>query len=584
MTCVRQGHPAELKDENGIFVGVTITRSGFYPRVGKRLLDIGLALPLVILATPGFVLIAVMICLDSRGPVLWIQSRLGRDGRLFRVLKFRTMTHRLDRVPRQVFGRDPEVTRCGYWLRRFKIDELPQLVNVLRGDMSLVGPRPALPEQLNDYNQFSLQRLEVRPGMTGLAQVYGNIHLSWPQRWRFDRLYCRRVSLGLDLWILVRTVVVIFLGERRFHRVIPVASTSRAARANPRIVLAGSVTSSRLTLEALVDHQADVVGVLGLAPAAAAGMSGYVRLADLAERTGVPCVEFSTINDPEIVEQVRAWAPDLLFVVGLSQMVMTPLLDLPRLATIGYHPTPLPAGRGRAPLAWLTLDGTDGAATFFEMTSQADAGALLAQEGFEVSPGDYVGDVQQAQFAAIRRALEAWLPRLLAGDWEPRLQDERRATWNGRRSPADGLIDWKRPASEIESLVRAVSRPFPGAYTYAQGKKLMVWRAELEKERPIRGVTGRILENDADRGTLVQTGAGLLWLVEIGWSDGDEETENPRLPVGGRLGLAVEDSLARMAAQVEELHRRVIELEENRFLDVKRQDIPHARFGDRAAS
>ena len=565
-------------------MGSNSTRSGFYPRVGKRLLDIGLALPLVILVAPGLVLVSVMICLDSRGPLLWIQARLGRDGRTFRALKFRTMTHRPGRALRQVFGHEPDVTRVGYWLRRFKIDELPQLFNVLWGDMSLIGPRPALPEQLSEYDRFSRQRLEVRPGMTGLAQVHGNIYLTWPQRWRLDQLYCRRVSLGLDLWILVRTVAVVFLGEQRFRRNNPADPSLGVGRANPRIVLAGSVSSSRLTLEALVRHGANVVGVLGLAPAAAGQTSGYVRLADVAESVGLSCVEFQSINDVEIVERVRDWAPDLLFVVGLSQMVHQPLLDLPRQAPVGYHPTALPAGRGRAPLAWLTRDGIDGAATFFVMTEEADAGGILVQEPFEVSRTDYVGDVQQVQFQAIRRALDRWLPDLLAGRWEPRSQDESQATFNGRRAPADGLIDWCQSAREIQALIRSVSRPFPGAYSYARGEKLIVWRAEVETRCPIRGVVGRILETDPERGALVQTGEGLLWLVETETVNGAGESGPSHMVVGARLGMAVEDSLARVLVQVEELKRRITELEESRFPALKRQDIPHAHIGDRAAS
>ena len=565
-------------------MGGTTFRSGFYPRLGKRLLDIGVALPLLILAAPCLFVFAVVIRLDSRGPILWIQSRLGQDGRLFRAIKFRTMTHRPSRVPRQVFGRDPEVTRVGYWLRRFKIDEWPQLLNVLRGEMSLVGPRPALPEQLSLYDRNSRQRLDVRPGLTGLAQVHGNIYLTWPRRWRFDRLYCRRLSFGLDLWILARTVAVVLFGERRFCRVNAAVSPPEAGQVNPRIVLAGSVNSSRLTLEALVRHKAHIVGVLGLAPEAAANTSGYVCLADAAERAGLPCVEFSDINHPDIVEQVRDWAPDLLFVVGLSQMVKSPLLELPRQAGVGYHPTRLPAGRGRAPLPWLTLDAANGAATFFVMTGEADAGGILAQETFDVSPTDYVGDVAKAQFEAIERALEAWIPLLLAGHWNPRPQHDDLATWNGRRAPADGLIDWNRPAGEIHSLIRAVSRPFPGAYSHHHGQKLVVWRAELESELPFRGVTGRILKIDPERGALVQTGDGLLWLVEVKRIDSDGETTSPRLAVGSRLGMAVEDGQAAMMVQIEKLQRRVTQLEHGRFPALTRQDIPHAHLGDRAAS
>lgn len=115
-------------------------------------------------------------------------------------------------------GADVGVTRAGYWLRRFKIDELPQLWNVLVGDMSLVGPRPAMPQQLDELDEVGRMRLLVRPGLTGLAQVNGNIFLTWPQRWQFDRQYVENVTFITDVGIMLRTALVILLGERRFAK------------------------------------------------------------------------------------------------------------------------------------------------------------------------------------------------------------------------------------------------------------------------------------------------------------------------------------------------------------------------------
>ena len=123
-----------------------------------------------------------------------------------------------------------------------------------------------------------------------------------------------------------------------------------------RIVLAGSVGSSRLTLQALLRHRANVVGVLELQPDVPSAISGFARLNDVAAEANVPCVGFQKLNEPEIVSQVREWQPDLLFVVGLSQLVKAELLSVPKLACVGFHPTLLPRGRGRAPVAWLVLD------------------------------------------------------------------------------------------------------------------------------------------------------------------------------------------------------------------------------------
>jgi lipopolysaccharide/colanic/teichoic acid biosynthesis glycosyltransferase len=202
-----------------------------YQTFGKRLLDLSLTVPLLLLAAPLFAVVALLIKLNSRGPVFFVQERLGRGGRILRILKFRSMTDRLRTSHQEIFGKTDEVTAVGYWLRRFKIDELPQLWNVVRGDMSLVGPRPALPSQLSEYTELARRRLQVRPGLTGLAQVHGNIHLSWPERWVYDAQYVERVTLAHDLWIIARTIGVVVLGEQRFLKKPPRAESMNHRRA-----------------------------------------------------------------------------------------------------------------------------------------------------------------------------------------------------------------------------------------------------------------------------------------------------------------------------------------------------------------
>ncbi len=187
-----------------------------YRAFGKRLLDFSVSVSIAALLSPLFAVIAALIKLTSCGPVFFVQERLGYQGTTFSALKFRTMTDRLRTAHQEVFGKTDEVTSVGYWLRRFKLDELPQLLNIVFGDMSLVGPRPALPTQWNEYTELARRRLEVRPGMTGLSQVRGNIHLTWAERWQYDAEYVDRLSLILDAWIVVRTVAVVLLGEERF--------------------------------------------------------------------------------------------------------------------------------------------------------------------------------------------------------------------------------------------------------------------------------------------------------------------------------------------------------------------------------
>jgi lipopolysaccharide/colanic/teichoic acid biosynthesis glycosyltransferase len=187
-----------------------------YIQFGKRTFDLILVLPALIALSPFLLLAILLIWLDSPGPIFFTQKRIGHKGRIFKLYKFRTMTHRDRDMSEQVFGRAKGVTRIGYWLRRGKVDELPQLINILKGDMSVVGPRPALPENIHEFNDDGCMRLEVRPGLTGLAQINGNIHLTWPERWKYDAMYVKQLSLILDIKIILCTVVVVIVGEEKF--------------------------------------------------------------------------------------------------------------------------------------------------------------------------------------------------------------------------------------------------------------------------------------------------------------------------------------------------------------------------------
>ena len=183
----------------------------------KRLFDFFISFAILLLLFPLFIIVAVLIKLDSKGPIFYLQSRVGENGRVFRIYKLRTMTNK-ERDPnvKQTYLQDPDITRIGGLLRRFKIDELPQIWDVFIGDMSLVGPRPALPSLYEKFGEIAKKRCEVRPGMTGWAQVNGNIYLPWEERLCLDREYVDRMSFMLDLRILVKTVAIVLFGEEKY--------------------------------------------------------------------------------------------------------------------------------------------------------------------------------------------------------------------------------------------------------------------------------------------------------------------------------------------------------------------------------
>jgi lipopolysaccharide/colanic/teichoic acid biosynthesis glycosyltransferase len=193
-------------------------------RLVKRAIDILLCLLIAPLALPLLLLVALLVYVDSPGPILFRQLRTGKGGRRFRMYKFRTMVPNAEELklvyahlneltwPDFKITDDPRVTRIGKILRKTSLDELPQLLNVLKGDMSLVGPRPTsfAPDT---YRLWHTERLEVMPGITGLWQVHGRSNLDFDDRLKLDIAYIERQSIWMDLQILVRTAAQVFIGE-----------------------------------------------------------------------------------------------------------------------------------------------------------------------------------------------------------------------------------------------------------------------------------------------------------------------------------------------------------------------------------
>jgi lipopolysaccharide/colanic/teichoic acid biosynthesis glycosyltransferase len=179
-------------------------------RVGptKRLIDVVVAASVLVLGAPAMAATAILVYADVGRPLLFRQDRVGLGGRIFELVKFRTMKRAVDRDGR-VLPDAARLTRIGRFLRATSLDELPQLINVLRGDMSLVGPRPLLVEYLPRYSPEQARRHDVKPGITGLAQVTGRNALSWPEKFALDVFYVDHWSLALDLKILARTVAAV---------------------------------------------------------------------------------------------------------------------------------------------------------------------------------------------------------------------------------------------------------------------------------------------------------------------------------------------------------------------------------------
>jgi len=183
--------------------------------VAKRALDLALATLGLTLGAPVLIAAMVAIRLESAGHPLYRQRRVGREGREFDLYKLRTMVHGAEHLGAgmAVNEGDPRITRVGALLRRTSLDELPNLFNVLRGDMSIVGPRPTVPVQVAQYTERQRRRLEVKPGITGWAQVNGRASLPWSERIELDLWYVEHQSPALDLRILARTAAMVLSGH-----------------------------------------------------------------------------------------------------------------------------------------------------------------------------------------------------------------------------------------------------------------------------------------------------------------------------------------------------------------------------------
>jgi len=181
----------------------------------KEIFDKVVAFIALIILSPLFLVVAVLIKIDSKGPVFFMQERAGKNGKIFKTFKFRTMIAGADEKTKGVYidKESPYVTRMGKFLRRSGIDELPQVINVLKGDMSFVGPRPTLEYQIKKYNDFQKKRLLMKPGITGWALINGRNKLTWSERIKLDVWYVEHWSFWLDIKILFKTIWVVARGE-----------------------------------------------------------------------------------------------------------------------------------------------------------------------------------------------------------------------------------------------------------------------------------------------------------------------------------------------------------------------------------
>ncbi|MGD2110546.1 MAG: methionyl-tRNA formyltransferase [Phycisphaerae bacterium] len=306
------------------------------------------------------------------------------------------------------------------------------------------------------------------------------------------------------------------------------------------VALMGSVSSSYYCLDALIRGGVEITAVLGLDDSRAHVVSDFRSLRPVAEEAGLPFLSFVKVSEPEVEAFLTEGPPDLLWVIGLSQLVPDRLIRIARHGGVGFHPTLLPEGRGRAPVAWTILRGARAAVNLFYLTDEPDAGDIIVQREVPVLPNDYSEDLIQRMNEVLTEVVLELAPLIRSGTLPRTPQEHSQASFYPKRTPADGLIDWSETTDAIYRLVRAAGRPYPGAFSYWESRKVTIWRAEpVGSKGSSKGESdappGAVLEIEPAGRILVKTRDGALWLTETAFEDGPEPTFATSVAVGDRL-------------------------------------------------
>jgi methionyl-tRNA formyltransferase len=296
-----------------------------------------------------------------------------------------------------------------------------------------------------------------------------------------------------------------------------------------RLVWVSFDVMGRDCLAAAAEAGAEVAAIVTLPGPIDPNRSGQCSFDEIAAGLGARLVETADVNSPETIAALREADPDLIFVVGWSQLVLDEFIGLPRHGVFGMHPTLLPRHRGRAAIPWAILSGLakTGVTLFQIADGTADSGPVVGQVEVPIERDETATTLYDKVTAAHLELVRQFVPKLLDGTAERTPQDTRRSSAWPKRAPADGIIDWETRAPYLYDWVRAQTRPYPGAFTFLGADRLVVWRArpvELDEEAPAGTVVGR--DGDA---AVVACGEGGLVLEEV------EGAAEP-LPVGARLG------------------------------------------------
>jgi len=284
-----------------------------------------------------------------------------------------------------------------------------------------------------------------------------------------------------------------------------------------RTLFVGAVDEGHRCLEALVARRERFVGIVTLNDALAATTSGAVSFKAIARDAGCPLLKVADLNASTNVAKVAELRPDLILVIGWTRLLGPALLRLPRLGAVGFHASLLPRYRGRAPVNWAIINGEPVTGnTMFFLDEGVDTGDIIAQRRIAIAEDDTCATLYRKVAGAAIEMLEEQLPALKSGTAPRRAQDHERATVMPRRRPEDGLMDWRRTARQLYNWVRALTHPYPGAFSTLGGRRLFIWEAREAGPDPHGGTPGAIRGTESSD-LLVSSASGLLALRSVQW-------------------------------------------------------------------
>lgn len=301
-----------------------------------------------------------------------------------------------------------------------------------------------------------------------------------------------------------------------------------------RVLFIGATRFSEQCLRELMEQGADVVAVITVDESRANFHADFADLEAVTAPHGIPIHRVSNINSPENVDLIRSLAPDLIFVLGWSQLISSKILTIPPRGCIGSHPSLLPRNRGRHPLVWALVEGlTDTGLTLFYLDEHCDSGDIVWQRSFPITLEDDAGSLYEKITALGREAIREILPQLGRGTAARIPQDHRLATYWRKRGEKDGEIHWSALTMTTYNLIRALTRPYVGAHTHLGGKKMVIWRSRLPQEQtPPAAIAlppGTVFVVAGNAEFRVRTGDGHLTIVDCKLPEGADIRAGIRL-------------------------------------------------------